>query len=147
MNRFGSDVRISSAIAPAAGVAGLTLLNGTILDMAGFRGLAVLVTFGSIVGTAVTSIKLQQGNDSGLSDAVDVAGTNQTIADTDDEKTYFIDASRLSKRYVRVVVSRGTANATVANALYLQYDGRRFPVTHGANVAGESFSNPLEGTP
>jgi hypothetical protein len=147
MNRFGSDVRVSSAIAPAAGVAGLTLLNGSILDMAGFRALAVLVTFGPIVGTAVTSIKLQQGNDSGLSDAADVAGTNQTIADADDEKTFFIDASRLSKRYVRLVVSRGTANATIANALYLQYDARRLPVTHGANVAGESFSVPLEGTP
>ncbi len=83
--------KITQAIAPAAGVAGTTDINGATLDMSGFEGVLMKVTFGAITASAVTSIKAQQGAASDLSDTADLLGTGQTIADTDDEKVFYID--------------------------------------------------------
>ena len=146
MSRFASDVKFSSAVTPAEGVSAATPLNGSVLDMAGWRSVCMIVTFGAITGLAVTSIKAQQGAADDLSDAADLADTEQTVADDADNTTFYIDIRRPTKRYVRLVVSRGTQAATVANALYMQYEGRRFPVTQPAGFSGEAFSHPDEGT-
>jgi hypothetical protein len=145
--RFGSDILITPAVTPTAGAAGTTLITGATLDTAGYRGTFIMVNFGAIVGTAVTSIKLQQGAAANMSDAADLLGSGQTVADTASGTTFCIDVRRTGKRYIRVMVSRGTANATVANAFYLQYEGRRFPVTQPSGINIVSFSSPIEGTP
>jgi len=147
MNRgfISEDCKISSAITPTAGVAGVTDINGTVIDMAGFEGVLMVVRFGAITAGAVTSIKAQQGQQSDGSDAADLLGTGQTIADTDDDKTFYIDLQRPNERYVRLVVDRGTQNAVVAEAHYMQYGATAKKVTHGTNVAGEMHSSPLEG--
>ncbi len=80
-----------------------------------------------------------------MSGAQDLLGSSQTIADTDDNKTFYIDLHRPLKRYVRLVVLRATQNATVG-ALYQQYGFRKPPVTHGTNVAGETLLSPAQGT-
>lgn len=135
-------------IAPAAGVAGTTAINGTVVDMADCNGALFIVTFGAITSTAVTTIKLQASDDNAVADDYsDLAGTSQAVADTDDEKIFYIDIMRPSKRYLRLVVSRGTANAVVAAASCLKYFGqRKQPVTHAAAVSGEAHVSPLEGT-
>jgi len=143
---LGKHIKISQAIPPASGAAGTSDINGATLDMAGYDGVLILVTFGTITSGAVTSIKAQQGAASNLSDAADLAGTGQTIADTDDEKTFYIDLYRPQERYVRLVIDRGTQNAVVAEALYAQYRGRKKPPTHGSNVSGETHVSPAEGT-
>lgn len=140
------DVKISTAVTPTAGVAGTSAINGSIVDMEGFDGLLVIVRFGTITAGAATSIKAQQGQDSGVSDAADLLGTNQTIADTDDDKTFYIDIWRPQERYVRLVVSRATQNAVVASAEYIQYGARKKPTSQGTNVSGEVFQGPAEGT-
>ena len=53
--------KISSAVTIAAGAAGATNINGSILDMADFEGVLVTVQTGPIVAGAVTSIKMQPG--------------------------------------------------------------------------------------
>lgn len=146
MQNLSKNVRISQAIAPAAGAAGVTTINGATLDMSGWDGVLMIVTFGAITATGVQSVKAQQGQQSNLSDAADLEGTGQTVGDGDDEKTYFIDLVNPTERYVRVVVPRATANAVVAEALYIQYRGRRPNVGHGTNVAGEVHASPAEGT-
>lgn len=148
MNKaLSQECKISQAITVTNGAAGTTAINGAIIDMAGYDGLLILVTFGAIVATAVTSIKAQQGEASNLSDAADLLGTGQTIADTDDEKTFYIDIPKPRERYIRLVVSRGTANATVADALYIQYRKRSTgAASHGTNVAGELHTAEAEGT-
>ncbi len=143
---LSKDVRISQAITVTAGAAGTSDINGTTLDMSGYEGVLIVVTFGAIVSGATTSIKAQQGAASDLSDAADLAGTAQTIADTDDEKTFYIDLFNPQERYVRLVVDRSTQNATVASATYYQYGARVVPTTHGSNVAGELHIAPAEGT-
>lgn len=140
------NTRLSIAITPTDGAAGTSDINGATLDMAGWDGVLMLVTFGAITTGAVTSIKAQQGNAANLSDAADLAGTGQVIADTDDDKTFYIDLYKPTKRYVRLVVDRGTQNAVVASALYIQYRGAKAPAVHGTGVAGETHVSPAEGT-
>lgn len=143
---LSKGVKITQAITSANGVAGTTDINGVTLDMSGFEGALVAVTFGVITGSAVTSIKAQQGAASDLSDAADLEGTGQTVADTDDGKVFYIDLYRPLERYVRLVVVRATQNAVVATATYLQYGAAKAPVSHGSTVAGELHVSPSEGT-
>jgi hypothetical protein len=143
---LSKNCKISTAITPTAGAAGTSTINGTTLDTQDSEGVLIIVRMGTITTGAVTSIKVQQGDASNLSDAADLAGTGQTIADTDDDKTFYIDLYKPLKRYVRVVVSRATQNAVVASAEYFQYETRKMPVTHGAGVAGELHISPAEGT-
>jgi hypothetical protein len=138
--------KMSTEITVTAGAAGVTTINGTVIDMSGFEGVLFIANFGVITAGALTSIKVQQGTASDGSDMADLAGTGQTIADTDDEKVFFADVFRPTKRYVRLVVVRSTQNAVVT-AVAIQYHTRQAPVTHGTNVAGKSAVSPDEGTP
>ena len=145
MNRSKTD-QLTIAITSAAGVAGTSDLNGATLDMQGFEGVLMIVTFGVITGSAVTTIKAQQDSAAGMGTAADLLGTEQTVADTDDEKTFYIDLYKPEERYVRLVVPRATQNAVVASATYIQYGAKKAPVTHGTNVSGETHVSPIEGT-
>lgn len=144
--QLSKNTKISQAITSANGVAGTTDINGVTLDMSGFEGVLMIVTFGVITSGAVTSIKAQQDSASGMGTAADLLGTAQTIADTDDEKTFYIDIKSPRERYVRLVVDRGTQNAVVASATYVQYGPKTAPTTHGSNVSGEAFVGVAEGT-
>ena len=146
MLELGKDTKISIAITSADGVAGTEDINGATLDMQGFENVMAIVTFGVITGSAVTSIKMQQDTDSAMGTAADLLGTAQTVADTDGEKTFYIDLVKPQERYVRLVVDRATQNAVVASATYLQYNGVKAPSTHGTNVSGETHISPIEGT-
>lgn len=142
---FSRNIKITRAISPAEGVAGTTGIAGATLDMAGFESVLMEVVFGTITTGAATSIKAQQGSASDMSDAVDLAGTGQTVADDDDNKIFYIDLVKPTKRYVRVFVNRGTQNAVVASATYFQYGAGKAPVVHGAEVKGELHASPAEG--
>lgn len=143
---LSKNTKISSAVTPTAGAAGTTAIEGTVLDMTGYEGVLVLVRMGTITSGAVTSIKMQSGTDSSVTDAADLLGTSQTIADTDDDKTFYIDLKRPAERYVRLYVSRATQNAVVASANYIQYGAEKAPTTQGTNVSGEAHLSPIEGT-
>lgn len=143
---LSKNIKISSAITPTAGAAGVTGINGATLDMQGYEGVLMVVRMGAITSGAVTSIKAQQSAASDMSDEADLAGTGQNIADSDDDKTFYIDLYRPTKRYVRVVVSRGTQNAVVASAEYIQYGAKKMPTTHETGVSGETHVSPSEGT-
>jgi len=136
-------IKILSAITPTAGAAGTSAINGSTIDTQGFRGVLFSVHFGAIVAGAATSIKVQHGDASDLSDAADVAGTSQTIADTDDDKVFYCDLNRVTKRYCRVVVSRATQNAT-CEATAILYDAVSKPPAQTAS--GEAFNNAVSGT-
>jgi hypothetical protein len=145
---LSQHTKVSSAVTPTAGAAGTSDINGTTLDMSGFEGVMVVVRMGAITSGAVTSIKMQQGAASGMGDAADLAGTGQTIADDDDEQIFIIDLFRPTERYVRLVVDRGTQNAVVSSAHYIQYGPREMPTEMNATdaVTYERHISPAEGT-
>jgi hypothetical protein len=144
MKTLTDQALISSAITPAAGVAGTADIEGTIIDMKGYDSVLMIAYFGAITGGAVTTIKARQGADSGLSDAADIEGSSQTVADDDDNEIFFIDLKEVQKRYVQLYVDRGTANAVVGGAVYLRYNARRPPVTQTVN--GEKVNPAVAGT-
>jgi len=138
--------KASIAITPTAGAAGTTTVNGTPVDMNGQDGVLFVVQMGTIAPGAVTSIKAQQDTVVGMGAAADIAGSGITVLDTDDDKTFLLEIIRPTKQFVRVVVVRGTAAATVS-AVNLQYGAALMPVTHGANVTAKRLVGPAEGTP
>lgn len=138
--------KISKAISVTAGAAGTSDVEGTILDMLGFDGVLFVVQMGAIVSGAVTTIEVEQGDASDLSDGADLEGSSQTIADDDDENVFYIDLRRVTKRYVRLKCDRATQNATLS-AIAIQYEARSTPVTAGTGVSGEQHASPAEGTP
>src|SRR5262245_18724374 len=120
MRQFAHDVKIVPAITLTAGAAGTTAINGAAIDMTGFGGVCFIVQFGAIVAGAVTSLKAQEDTASGMASAADIAGSNQTIADTDDDKIFYMDIHEPKKAFVRLVVSRATQAAT-CSAVALLY--------------------------
>lgn len=138
-----------SAITPTEGLAGSNVVNGTILDTEAYRAghILILVHLGAIVSGAATSVKVQVDTVSNMATPEDIEGSEQTIADTDDGKFFMIDVINPPQRYLRVVVSRATQNATVS-AVYLIYRNKARPVTQAAaNVAGtEVHWNKAVGT-
>lgn len=135
--------RVMNAVA-----AGTSDQNSSVIDMQGFDGVVFMAAFGTITSGAVTSIKVQQGADSGLSDAADLEGTSVTVADDDDNQVAIVEVYRPRERYVRLVVDRGTQNAVIDGVLAIQYNGRIKPTTHDSStvIAAESHNSPAEGT-
>ncbi len=135
-------IRVSNAVA-----VGTTAVNSSIVDMANFDGVRFAVQFGAITDGTPT-VKVQQGADSGLSDAADLEGTLVTGAITDDNKMLVVEVYRPRERYVRCVVGRGGATGAVIDSILAeQYGPRVMPVTKDATVAvQEAWGSPAEGT-
>ena len=146
LGQFSHDSKVVQAVTVTAGAAGTTAINSTAIDMSGFGGVCFIVQFGAIVAGAATSLKAQQDTTAAMSTAADIAGSNQTILDTDDDKVFYLDIRSPQKDFVRLVISRATQNAT-CSAIAVLYRARVHPVTHGTGVAGTRFIAPAEGTP
>jgi len=133
-----------------ATAAGQTTINGSAVDTAGYELVRFVVAFGALVAGSVTSIKVQTGAASNLSDAADVAGTGGSITagGTDDNQLAIVEIYRPAQRYARVVVLRATQNATVDGAIAELYEGQAFPITKDATVTGQKvLASPALGTP
>jgi hypothetical protein len=146
MSQLIENSVILSCITPTAGVAGTSAINGSIIDLSSAAGALFLVRMGVITAGAATSIKIQHGAASDLSDAADVLGTSQTIADDDDGEIFYVDFSRPTKRYARLVVSRATQNAVVASAEVIVYGAAVAPTAQPAGTNGETHVAKQSGT-
>ncbi|HYE85975.1 MAG TPA: hypothetical protein VEA16_06450 [Vicinamibacterales bacterium] len=129
--------------------AGTSDANSSVIDTAGYDGVRFIIGFGAITSGAVTSIKVQQGADSGLSDAADLEGSAITVADDDDNQIAITELLRPQERYVRLVTDRGTQNAVVDFLLVELFKARSGPVTQDTSatvIAAEVATSPAEGT-
>lgn len=128
--------------------AGTSDQTSAILDMSGFDGVLFLTSFGAITSTAVTSVKIQQDTAVGGGTMADLAGSGATVADTKSDTVVVHDLYRPGKRYVRVYVDRGTANAVINSIVALQYRGLNAPTTDDATtvVSKTTLISPAEGT-
>jgi len=145
-NQLSSLTSFASAITPTAGAAGTTSITGSTIDSANSHGVLFIIRMGTIVSGAVTSLKVQHSDTTTSGDFVDVAGTAQTIADTDDDGIFVADIKKPAKRYVRIVISRATQNATVASAEALVYGLRSLPFSQPSGTKLEAFGTPASGT-
>lgn len=129
-----------------ASVAGTTAITSDTVDMAGYDGVCFVTATGAFTATGTATIKVQQGAAANMSDAADLAGTAQSFADTDGSKSVAVDVKSPTKRYVRLVVTRATANSVWGQIFAVQYRSRKRPVTLGLDKY-ELFVSPAEGTP
>ena len=140
---LSENVKITSALDYASGTADR---NGATLDMQGYDGVLVVCKLATIAVGATTSIKMQSGDASDMSDAADLASTGVTIADDDDNEVKYIDLYQPRERYVRCVMDKDASNACAESVVYVQYRSKSGPVTQPTGVEGEAHASPAEGT-
>lgn len=132
--------RVSNAVA-----AGTTEIDCASVDMQGFESVIGVAAFGALTTGAVTAIKWQGSTDN--SSFTDLAGTALSIADTDGNKLLVSELVKPLYRYVRLVITRGTASAVLDSATCFQYGARVLPVASGATIAAsEQAFSPAAGT-
>lgn len=147
MPEFFEDMKLVRV--KAASAAGQTAVNSDSVDMAGYDAVVFFTSFGAITTTGVQSIKVQSSSDDGDADAfADLAGTGVTVADDDDGQTFGVQIIRPVERYLRLVVSRATADAVVGEiyALLLGADVRPLTSTVTNVATFESHTSPAAGT-
>lgn len=147
MQNLLKDIKVTRVMNAVA--AGTSVQNGSVLDMSGWDGVMFIAQVGTLTATQVTGLKAQQGAASNMADAADLAGTAVgPLADGDSNKCLVLDIYRPRERYVRCVVTRGTANAVIDGVIAIQYRGRKAPVTQDTTTiaANESHVSPAEGT-
>jgi hypothetical protein len=142
---FGDDCKVVVASTTTLGAAGTSVITSTAVDTAGFRECTFIVPLGTITAGGVQSLKVQQCDTVGGSYA-DLLGSNQAIADTDDDGLRYTTIVNPQEQFLKLVVSRATQNATIGGIIAILSGARRKPVTQPAGVSGEQFVFPAEGT-
>lgn len=149
MHQLANTSIIAVPVTLTAGAAAATALNGDVIDMQGLEGALIIIALGAIVAGAATSVKLQHGEVSTgaqvLTDAADIAGSNHTILDTDDNTLVVYDVRKPLHRYLRVAISRATQNATLGVTV-IGYGDRYQPTAQPAGNALVVIANPVTGT-
>lgn len=135
-----------------AQAAGTTSVNGTGIDTGGFDGVCFVAHIGTLTATQVTYLKVQMSNDNGGSDAyADYGGTGGKcgpMADADSNKCLVLDVFQPTKRWVRPVIVRGTANAVIDSVVAILYRAmKQAPVQPSGDVSASlQLSSPAAGT-
>jgi hypothetical protein len=142
---LSETVKIVKVADPTAD--GTSAVRSTALDMhqaPGFQG----VLFITSLGTAATgnTIHAEQSDDDAATDAYNALAGTEVSSGTSDEDLW-IDIVRPRKRYVEVVITRGTST-TVGDIWAILYHPGEEPVdnTTTGTIAGAAFASPAEGT-
>jgi hypothetical protein len=140
------DVKITKvSVATAAGV---TTIDSSPVDMSGYDGVVFLTTVLAITAGAGTSMKAQQDVVVGMGGAADLTGTGITIADDDDNQSFWLDIQRPVERFVRCRILRATQNSAFGEIYAIQYRARTRPQNNNVvdTITGEKWGSPIEGT-
>ena len=145
MNALSQEVQVRTALDYASAAA---VRNGAVFDTSGFEGVLMVVKFAAVAAAGVFTIKAQQDSAVGMGTAADLAGTQQTVANDDDDQIFIIDVFQPRERYVRVVVGKDATNVSAEMALYIGYGARTLPVVQTLvdEVTYELHISPAEGT-
>lgn len=120
--------RVSNAVA-----AGTTDVDSTAVDLTAAESVTFLVLLGALTSTNVTTAKLQESDDNSTFTDV-TGGTASDTVDDDDNQILVLEYLRSKKRYVRVKLTRATANAVVDGIVAEIHGLRNSPPTNGATV-------------
>ena len=129
-------------VEPAA-AAGQTLLTSSVIDMKSFDGVTFIAFLGDVLDTAVLTLQAQQGDQSDGSDATNLAGVLATFtadATSADNNMLALEVARPTKRFLRVTLTRATANAAVDGIVAVQSNPAEAPVVQDASVLATKFA-------
>lgn len=143
--QLSKNLKIVPCFTTTAGAAGTSAITGDTIDTQGFGRVLFVVPIGAIVTGAVTSLKVQHDDASGMGTVADVDTSSITIADDADNTTKYVEFVP-TKRYVRLYISRDTQNATFGGAHAILADAFSGPVSQPAAVTGEFIASAISGT-
>jgi len=132
-------------------VAGTTDQTSSAVDLGAgvqFGECTFLAAFGALTANQVTSIRVQQSSDDGSADAYgDIVGSaSSALADADGNKMLAVTV-RPTKRYLKCIVDRATANAVIDGVFALLAKPKKLPVTQPSTIVSwETHDYPAEGT-
>lgn len=128
----------------AAGTTTITPSAG--IDVQGFNSVLFLVALGTITSTGVPSIKIQQSSDDGSTDSYgDLEGTAYAVTDADSNKMIAVEILRPTKRYLKLILARTTANVVLDGIFAVLGNPMSVPITQ-VTLGNEVFASPAEGT-
>lgn len=124
------------AVVEAAAGAAQTALESDIVDMAEYEGVVFVALTGDVTDGSVLGLNVEHGDESGGGDMADTTATATFTAGATsaDSKILAVDVYRPTKRYVRAVLTRTTANAVIGGIIAIKYGPRKAPVTQDATV-------------
>lgn len=125
-------VRASNAIAAGTGTT-----NGSAIDMSSAESVTFVGCFGTLTSTNVSELKVQESAD-GSTGWTDIPGATASTNDTMSNKMLAVEAIKPSKRFVRFVLIRSTANAVVDAIVAILNHARKSPVVQGSTVGGSA---------
>lgn len=121
----------------------------TAVDCAGAEGVAFIVDLGAITSTGTATCKLQQSSDNGVADGwSDIAGSSLVnTGDSATNKQLLLEVINPQKRYVRVSITRATANVVIDGVIGCAFGLKAEAATQGSTVDGsKQLVAPIEGT-
>lgn len=127
----------------AAAAAGVTDVNGAVLDMAGFTGVMFIALTGDVTDTCALALKAEQNTLNQAGGMAELVGSAAFTAGATnaDSKVLVLDVYAPRERYVRAVLERGTANAVVDGIIAIQYVARSAPTQQDASVIAATLLN------
>jgi hypothetical protein len=144
MKNLLDDIKIVNVM--AAATAATTTLNGSIvIDRQGFEGCLTIVSLGDVTDTSVLGLQMQENDSNSTTGMTDITGAAAAFtagASNADEKILAVDVHKPRKRYLRPVVTRGTANAVIKGAIAILYNGRFPPKNLVGDVIAQTTIAP-----
>ena len=138
MKSLYQNIQTRRALSPVAAVTDDTAYVSEIIDMQGYESMMFVLLIGEIADVDATFVVLlEEGDDSGLSDAADVADSDMvgsealaTFLFSDDDKTEKLEYHG-QKRYVRLTVTPAANGGDLfLAAVALMGNPRHAPVSH-----------------
>lgn len=147
MNQLSNVVKsILCKTAVAAGATDIT--DATAVDTQGFEGVRFHFLIGTMTSGTVTSVAAASKASSAPTPGTDdLAGSKQTIADTESNKIVTLDVFRPALRYVRPFVKRATQNCVINGIIAELYGPIKSPVDTDASLSAQKLQiSPAIGT-
>ena len=143
MENLLKDCKVVLVSAGAA--AGQTEVDSSIVDTAGFDGVAFIAILGTVVDGSVLQLKAQGNalNQTGGMTEIGVQETPSTTAATSSNTMLIVDtvfpAGSKNYRYARAALTRTAQNATVQAIVAVLYRAKSKPVALDASVLASIF--------
>lgn len=141
--QLSQHIKYTLGLAYASGTASR---NGAELDMSGWDGVLMILTNATLASSAAGDLHAEGTATSGTYSSADLLGTKIAIADDDDDQVMCLDIYRPLLRYIRGVVTKNGSNAQAESLMYIQYTGRKLPVSDSGFDEYELHISPALGT-
>lgn len=125
------NTKFVPVLAPIS-VAGGATATSLIVDTAGFNYVSLYAFFGLIGANGVATLKWQEDDAADGNTATDIAGASfSALVDADDGKCYggFMALGGTRKRYLKIFMTIGATNATLASAFAILSKANEAPDT------------------